>query len=181
MAKILDRLPIAVRDDITFVGSERVNLKAHEIIVWVSLSVQTVFDWQPGIVHFPAILDPAHTHYFSIQEQHLVRWAGLRPQMLRPLGHMRQAGRRLPLHAANLWLHRNVPGERDRLLDTPPELLEIDRGIALYPNESKFPRLPLVGMRTVVDNQVHVAIDGKRRWVNLRTPDWRTKLLRLLA
>ena len=147
MAKILDRLPISVRDDFTFVGSEGVDLKANEIIVWVSLSVRTAPELKPGTVRFPAILDTGHTHYLSIREQQLTRWAGLRPEMLRLLGHVRQGGRRLPLHAANLWLYRNVQGERDRLQDKPPQLLEIDRGIAVYPDEAKFPRLPLVGMR----------------------------------
>jgi hypothetical protein len=181
MAKILDRLPIAVRDDVAFVGRECVDLKAHEIVVWVSLSNQKVRDWQPGTVRFPALLDTAHTHYFSIQEQHLVRWAGLRPEMLRLLGHLRHAGRRLPLHAANLWLHRNVRGERDRLLDRPPQLLEIRRGIALSPVGLEFPRLPLIGMRTMLDNHLHVRLDGERRRVNLRTPDWWTRLLGWLA
>jgi hypothetical protein len=181
MAKILDRLPISVRDDIAFVGGERVNLKADEIIVWVSLSVQKALDWRTDTPRFPAILDTAHTHYFSIQEQHLGRWAGLRPEMLRLLGHLRQAGRRLPLHAANLWLHPNVPGERDRLLGRPPQLLEIRRGIAVYPDEARFPRLPLLGMRTVRDNRLHVAVDGERQRLTLRTPDWHTKLLRWLA
>jgi hypothetical protein len=181
MAKILDRLPVSTRDDITFAGGDRVNLKADEIIVWVSLSVRKALDWQPDTACFPAILDTAHTHYFSIQEQHLVRWAGLQPGSLRLLGHLRQAGRRLPLRAANLWLHSNVPGERDRLRGKPPQLLEIGRGIAVYPDEARFPRLPLIGMRTVRDNRLHIAIDGERQRVTLRTPDWRTRLLRWLA
>ena len=181
MAKIIDRLPIPVRDDITFVGQDRVHCKADEIIVWVSLSVRKALEWKPGTLRFPAILDTAHTHYFSIQEQHLIRWAGLRPDMLRLLGHVRQSGRRVPLHAANLWLHRNVRGERDQLRDTPPLLLDLERGIAVYPEEAKFPRLPLVGLRTVRDNDLHIAIDGEHGWVNLRTPDWRTWLLRWLS
>jgi hypothetical protein len=163
------------------VGSERVDIKAAEIIVWVSLSVHTAPELKPGTLRFPAILDTGHTHYLSIQEQHLIRWARLRPELLRPLGHVRQGGRRLPLHAANLWLYSNIRGERDRLQDRPPQLLELDRGIAVYPDEARFPRLPLIGMRTVRYNRLHVSIDGERLWVNLRTPDWRTKLLRWLA
>ena len=57
-------------------------------------------------------------------------------------------------------------------------MLEIVRGIAVYPDEAKFPRLPLIGMRTVRDNRLHVGIDGERQWVNARTPDLNTTLLR---
>lgn len=101
--------------------------------------------------------------------------------MLRLLGHVRQGGRRLPLHAANLWLYRNTRGERDRIQEEPSQLLEIDRGIAVYPDEAKFPRLPLIGMRTVRDNRLHVVIDGERQWLSLRTPDLHTKVLRWLS
>jgi hypothetical protein len=94
---------------------------------------------------------------------------------------VRQSGRRIPLHAANLWLYPNVRGERDQHQDRQPQLLEINRGIAVYPDEAGFPRLPLIGLRTVQDNRLHVTIDGERHKANLRTPDWRTKLLRWLA
>ena len=48
-------------------------------------------------------------------------------------------------------------------------------------NQARFPCLPLVGMRTVRDNRLHLAIDGERQRVTLRTPDWPTRLLRWLA
>jgi hypothetical protein len=179
MAKIIDRLPIPARDDLAFVGTDRITLKAYEIIVWVSLSPRKDLAGEPETTRFPAILDTGHTHYFSIQERHLLRWAGLRPAALRPLGYARHSGRRVPLHAADLWLHRNVRGQRDQLRGTP-QFLQIERGIAVYPDEAKFPRLPLVGLRTVLDNHLQVAVDGGRRWVNVRTPDWRTDLLRWL-
>jgi hypothetical protein len=73
MPRILDRLPIPTRDDVTFVGGEQVRIKAYEIIVWVSLQPERVVDWNPRTPRFPAILDTAHTHNFSIQEQHLIR------------------------------------------------------------------------------------------------------------
>src|SRR5436190_23163524 len=133
MPKILDRLPILSRDDVAFVRDEMVRLKAYEIIVWVSLRVESALGWAAETPRFPAILDTAHTHNFSIQEQHLIRWAGLRPEMLRVLGAVRQAGRRLPLHAADVWMHRNQPGQRDQLRAVPPYRLELPRGIAVYP------------------------------------------------
>src|ERR1043165_2241233 len=73
MAPILDPLPIPEKEEMAFVGAERVRIKECEIIVWVSLSVKGILNLAPGTPCFPAILDTGHTHNFSIQEQHLVR------------------------------------------------------------------------------------------------------------
>jgi hypothetical protein len=35
------------------------------------------------------------------------------------------------VHAANVWLHSNVPGKRDELADAPPFCLELYPGIGL--------------------------------------------------
>ena len=91
-ATILRHLPFSERDDIAFVRGERVRVKAYQIIAWVSLSVKRVATWEPGTPTFPAILDPGHNHNFSIQEEQLIRWAGLRPETLPILGHAREGG-----------------------------------------------------------------------------------------
>jgi hypothetical protein len=181
MPRILHRLPVLTRDDLTFMGQEQVRVRGYEIVVWVSLQPERSLDYDPRARRFPAILDTAHTHNFSIREEHLVRWAGLRREDLRSLGNLRHLGRRLPLHAADVWLHRNVPGQRDRLLDVPPYRLDLPRGIAVYPADSDFPRLPLLGLRALVTNNLLLSVDGDRSEVNLRSPDWRTWLLRFLS
>jgi hypothetical protein len=181
MPSILKRLPIPEHDDIAFVGTEHVRIKACEAIVWVSLTLKKSLTWDPATPCFPAILDIGHTHNFSIQDQHLIRWAGVRPDSLRILGQVRQAGKRLPRCAAHIWLHHNVGGTRDRLEDVPPHRLELPRGIAVYPSgEDDFPRLPLLGMRALLANKLHLIIDGKNQWANLRTQDWRTRLINWL-
>jgi len=65
MAKILDRLPIPPRDDMTFVREELVRLKEPEIIVGVSLSPKTVLSLNANTPGFPAILDRASNGSFS--------------------------------------------------------------------------------------------------------------------
>jgi hypothetical protein len=137
--------------------------------------------WEPGTPSFPAILDTGHTHNLSIQEQHLVRWAGIRLELLQVLGHVRQAGKRIPLHAANVWLHPNQPGKQGLDSNRPPLLLELPRGIAVHPDAENYPRLPLMGMRALLSNRLHLAIDGERHSASLRTPDWRTWLMRWLS
>jgi hypothetical protein len=182
MAKILDHLPIPTKEEMDFVGPEQVRIKECEIITWVSLSVKGILKLDPTAPRFPAILDTGHTHNFSIQEQHLTRWAGIPPEDLRLLGHIRQAGRRLPLYAVNVWLHPNVPHGRKLLPDGRAQLLELPRGIAVYPRtDEDFPRLPLLGLRALLSNKLHLTVDGANQWVNLRTEDWRTRLLRLLS
>jgi hypothetical protein len=181
MSKILDQLPISKRDDLVFVGQERVQIRAYEIIVWISLRPKGALAWHLDLPPFPAILDTGHTHNFSIREDHLSRWAGLDTARLRSLGNLRQQGRLIPLHAANVWLHQNVRRNRDQLLDRPPQLLELPRGIAVHPVATGFPRLPLLGLRALIANNLHLTLVGDQALVNLRTPDWRTWLLRRLS
>jgi hypothetical protein len=181
MANILVRLPIPMRDEVAFVGEEHVRLKEAEIIVWVSVAEKRAgIEPNPNVPRFPAILDTGHTHNFSIQEQHLIRWAGIRPESLPTLGNIRQAGKRIPLHAANVWLHSNQPGRREVAASRPPLLLELPRGIAVYADTEKYPRLPLLGLRAIISNRLHLAIDGEQSTVNLRTADWWTWLIRWL-
>jgi hypothetical protein len=59
--------------------------------------------------------------------------------------------------------------------------LIVPRGIAVYPDGVLYPRLPLLGLRAHLSNHLHLTIDGERAAVTLRTPDWRTRLLRWLA
>jgi hypothetical protein len=171
MPTILDRVPIPEKDDVTYVGTEMVRVKAYEILVWVSLTPKhPPSDWQPGTRRFPAVLDSAHTHNFSLQAQHLTRWSGLTPQRLRPLGRLRKAGLESPLYAANVWIYFNQPGERDALRECPPYRLELPRGIAVHPDESSFPRVPVLGLRALITNRLHLTVDGEHRFASLRTP-----------
>lgn len=76
MPRILDQMPYAIRDDIAFVRHEQVRVKAYEILVWISLQMKQDHDWQPSHHPFPALLDTAHTHNFSIRQDQLERGRG---------------------------------------------------------------------------------------------------------
>ena len=56
----------------------------------------------------------------------------------RTRGAVRERGQRLELRTANLWVHANESGSRDRLADRPPVLLRNWTGIAVYPG-NEFP------------------------------------------
>ncbi len=173
--KILDRLPYS--SDATFVSAPRgsMRVKPYQIVAAISVSLQALLEWDPHTPRFPAILDTGNNHNLSISRGHLLRWAGLQPEALRIIGAIRERQQRISLHAASVWLHRNRPGER-ALRDQEPHPLKLQQGIAVYPDDIG-PRLPVLGLRALTQNQLHLAIDPERMRVNLRTPDWGTKIL----
>ncbi len=76
---------------------------------------------------------------------------------------------RIPLRAADLWIHRNLPGT-ETLLPKPVRLAVIG-GIAVYPAAAAAaPRLPLLGLRGLVRNGLRMRIEGRAMWVSLDSP-----------
>ena len=177
--KILDRLPYSPYPITVDVRGEAVRIKPYQIIVQVSVSLSTLLDWDERTPKFPAILDPGNNHNFSVRRDHMIRWAGLKPDALPPKRTIRERQHRVPLHAAGLWVHPNVPGEQ-AVSDGLPHLLKVEEGIAIHPNETG-PRLPVLGLRALTQNNLHLTIAGRQRLVWLRTPDWYTRLLRWFA
>src|SRR5262249_5112119 len=116
---------------------------------------------------------------FSVRRGQLVRWAGLQPEALRTIGSMRERQQQIPLHAAAVWLRRNVPGERS-LGDRGPHPLRLEEGIAIYPDDLG-PRLPVLGLRVLTQNRLHLTLDPERLRVDLRTKGIGTTLLRALG
>ena len=107
---------------------------------------------------------------FSSQLQ---RWAGIATALLPMSGAIREAGRRIPLHAATVWLHRNERGTRTAAGQPYPLILE--DGIAVYQAEpGGIAHLPLLGLRALTDNKLQTLIDGARLRVSIATasPWW---------
>jgi hypothetical protein len=168
MTAILRRLPYAIEHVTWRVGAEPVRVKPYQIALWVSVTARGLRE--PGNApRLPALLDSANNHNFSIQERHLVHWAGTHPELLRTLNAITERGRHLPLRAADVWIHPNRPGTRESS-GLRPYRLNLTQGIAVYPEDgSNFPRLPLLGLRGLTDNKLDLRIDGYRREVSLRT------------
>jgi hypothetical protein len=91
----------------------------YQIVLWASIASMGQRTLDAHTPRFPIVLDPAFNHNFLIQERQLLRWAGLPPEHFRRLDHLRAYGQHVPLHAANVWLHPNRPGERDAFADRP--------------------------------------------------------------
>jgi hypothetical protein len=177
MTAILRRMPFLDETGFVRVRGETVRLKGHQIIAWMSLTPSPSRAPTAEVPRFPIILDTGNTQSFSIRESHLRRWAGIDLRLLPRLGMTRQGGRMFPLHFARLWLHRNRPGERDAFAEQPPYLIEARQGVVVYPdNASEAPRLPLLGLRALERNRLHLKVNADRRRVSLRSSDWVTRL-----
>jgi hypothetical protein len=180
--KILDRLPYSSQTPPPLtVRGQAVPAKAHQVIVWVSVSVAGLLEWDPRTPAFPAILDTGNTFTLSIFASQLIQWAGIRPDLLGVLGRIKQGGNYYPRYEADVWLHPNIPGSGQPQSNRQPFRLSLEKGIAVYPDTtSPAPHLPLLGLQALTENDLHLMIDGQRRWAWLRTLDWRTSLLRWL-
>jgi hypothetical protein len=171
MSKILDQLPYSDVTDSVLVNGEPVAVLAHQIIVWVSLGLSEALRLRADALRVPVILDTGNSFGFSITERQLVRWAGLRPDLLEVLGPILINGRRLNRHAADVWLHCNRRKQRDVFRTERPFRLELRDGIAIYPDvaHAPGPRLPLLGLRAVDENGLRCTINGKKRTVSVST------------
>jgi hypothetical protein len=168
--RILDRLPIAEARREVEVGGRRVKLRPYQIVIQVS--ILDTHEWDSRAPIFPALVDSGNNLNFSIQAAHLTRWAGIHPRSLKHRGSVREGDRFPSLHTAGVWIHRNEPGRRD-LRGAPPYPLQLPEGIAIYPSdESDYPRLPLLGLRAILKNNLKLIMDGKRKHVSLRSPLW---------
>ena len=156
--KIIDRLPFADRPHLITVRGEAVDVYRNQIIVWISID--------DVLRPLPAILDTGHGHNLSIGEGQLKRWSGA---SLKRIGELEIGHQRVVQYAADVRVHRNVPGRAALRGDSYP--LEMPQGISVFP-EGDAPRLPLIGLRTIVANKLMLMIDGDRRQATLKTKGW---------
>jgi hypothetical protein len=171
MTTILRSLPYFDASTVVVVRNQQVSIKAHQIVVWVSLTESEQREVTTGTPCFPAILDTGFSHNFGIREEHLIRWAGTQPGYLRKIGEIRVNNVTASLHDADVWLHRKQPGKRDGSGKDSPFSMELSQGIVVYPARAlNAPRLPVVGLRALKWARLHLSIDGEHRRVWLRTP-----------
>jgi hypothetical protein len=155
--RILDRLPIYDEPAIIRVQGDVVQVWRNQIIVWLSIGdVSRVF---------PAILDTGHSHNLAIGRGQFDRWCGAD---LPQIGTAKIGRVTIPQYRADVRLHRNARGRHELKGDTYS--LRMDQGISIVPDDSgAAPRLPLLGLRAIVNNELILTIDGKRRQLTLKT------------
>jgi hypothetical protein len=127
-----------------------IEIKAFQIVASVRLSIggQMTPD-------FPAIVDTGLNHNFAITEEHLGA-LGIKPDVLETIGWMKVLDRIVPLKAAELHLGGHP--------------LIASSGISVWPG--KHPRLPLLGMRALIQNKMRLVIDGRRCKASIGPSMW---------
>ena len=81
----------------------------------------------------------------------------------------------IPLRDANVWIHPNQAGFRDRFASGQPFRVELDTGIAVWPARLPgAPRLPLLGIRALRRADLRVWIDCRKCqvWMSTRRGFW---------
>lgn len=168
MSVLLNRSPFFDDSSLVSFGNERILVRGNQVIAWISLTIRRVTEPNPISVPFPAIVDTGFSHSFAINERHLIAWAGMRPETMDILSTVRDRGQRIQLRAANIWCHCNQRRVRDQLTTHSPIGLAAPKGIAVYP-DGDFPRLPILGLRVIAENDLILKVDGPRREATLRT------------
>lgn len=151
--RILDRHPITSRPTIVDVQGELIDVRRNQILIWVSI----------GDIRrrFPALLDTGHSHNMSISSGHLERWSG---EKLNAIGEVNIGKDMVVQYAADVHLHRSVKGT---LAGTYP--LEMPQGISVIDDKSPAaPRVPLIGVRSLIANKLKLILDGERQTVTLK-------------
>ena len=170
MATIIRDLPYFQDPTHVTVRGRTVSIHRFQTILWVSVTPKGLRTFDPNTPRFPAVFDPGFTHNFLIREEHLLQWAGLRPEHLRELGHFKPHGERVPLRAANVWLHRNRSDRRDEFEDSAPFCIELDSGVGVCSSGmARAPRLPLLGNRGLWCADLQSWIDHRQCRVTIRT------------
>lgn len=172
MRKILTRLPYLDRHETVTVSGTSVRLRPFQVIIWVSLHLKGVPELEPNAPRFPAILDTGNNYTFTIMEHQLLRWAGIRSELLHVLGPVVLNNVVMERRAASVWIHPNHKDQRHSVRAGSAYRLELERGIAVYPEQAAVPgpRLPLLGLRALDENDLDLRIGGRRRRVWLRAP-----------
>jgi hypothetical protein len=163
--KILSRYPFSDKPSTVSFQQAVEEVKPFQIVVWVGIATRE------GISRmFPAFLDTGHNETFSISEEKLRAWTGIDYRRLRLLPGVRIGKQLLPRCDADMVIYRNVP--RTNAVSTiPPFRLSTPSGIIIqHPDTAT--RLPILGMRGLVENELKLVIDGKRKELTLKSGLW---------
>jgi hypothetical protein len=153
------------------VGGDTVQIFPWQIVVWVSLTHRAIREPEPRAHRFLAVFDTGFTDGFLIHKQQLLHYAGYQPHHVPSTPHrMHPHGRVIPIHAANVWLHPNLSGQRAMAPGAEPFLLDLPRGIGVCDDPDGYPRLPLLGQAAFHEAGLQVAIDYQRLRFSVRTP-----------
>ena len=164
---ILDQLPIFDHGWIvpTLDGAEEV--RPYQIIVMVSITGRNISVLPVDVSRIPAILDTGNNHNFAIRQGQFDRWVRL---ALPQKGKVEFGGSMIPRFAAKIWIHPNRKGT----IETRGEsafMIEVVEGIIVFPYDvPNSARLPILGLRAIIQNGLKLTMDGAARELTLESP-----------
>ena len=135
------------------------KIKAFQIVIWVSVTQTNQYILPKNANRFPAILDTGLNDTFAIRPKLLRQWTGLDWREFDEDEFRLRGDIRIPTRRAFLWLHPNLPNERDACDPSqPPFPVDLHDGITVYGDGEQVgddertkklegPRLPLFGLR----------------------------------
>jgi hypothetical protein len=151
-----------------------VDFHAQQIVVGVSIAIDSVLTFDDDLPILPAILDTGLNQSFSIHQYHLEESAGIPKQTLAHfISDQKYLTHEYDICSASLWLHR-MPFERNNNgSPTPPPLfLGKSNHTIVYKykkhqlakhitDNAVFPRLPCLGMKALTENHLRFFVEGK--------------------
>jgi hypothetical protein len=145
--------------------------------------VSDVLEPEENTPKFPALLDTGNNSGFSLQDRHLREWAGVDPGLLDPIGRLTIEGKVITCREATIWLYPNIPGRQDVADGRQPLGLNLSKGIAVYTQDAvpPGPRLPLLGLPALLENDLDFWLDPERRHVTVQPRTCHRPLIRLLC
>jgi hypothetical protein len=146
--KILDRHPFTTRPTILDVQGDLIDIRRNQIVVWLSIG--------DARRRFPALVDTGRSHNMSISSSQLQRWSG---ETLQAIGDVNIGKEVVVQYAAEVHVRRSVKGIVSGTY--PPEM---PQGISVIDDHSPAaPRVPLLGLRTLISNKLRLIVDGGGR------------------
>lgn len=156
---------LVATEHVVSVGGVDITLRPYQAVVWVRL-VPWAGETASDTLAFPAVVDTGNNDTFLIPGPFFRAWAKVDYRDLPPGRPVLVNGLALKLHGFNLDLLR--PRRRD-----PSERvaghLQTGQGITIIPDAlvSRFPRLPVLGVRCLATNRVTFSLNGGRRTFSL--------------
>jgi hypothetical protein len=162
------RLPLPTEERIVFLGGSPITLREYHPVVWIKLAPWNTPSLTAGIA-FPVVVDSGNNHSFLIPETLFRAWTGLDLPTLKVHRRILANGALVGCYGFNLELLRM---NADQPTQRVAAQLRVDHGIVVIPedHEARFPRMPVLGVRTLCFNRVTFTLNGGRQTFTLTQP-----------
>ena len=167
MTAILQGLPFGPSAADFIADNQVIKIKPYQIVCWASLTNRIHPRLPTGSKRFPVLIDTGHSGSFCLHERQLREWAGIESAKLHLITQRRVNGIRSDVREAVLWIHANALGSSKLDSTRSAVRIELPEGIEIAPASIGYPRLPLLGLRTIASNSLNFIVNGKSKNVTL--------------